>query len=234
MLNFHSELYYDLTTPVYYDSVRTTVYLNPVNSSSMLPYPVVKRTGGAVVPLLLFNYIQDRYTVSLGEVSFIQPYYEFLTDALTAQSNRSACFNLVVMNEGDVLSDSAFILEVEVNKNVTNTRMVSTSYLVFIPTFEDHSFSDTNWEIKQPVSHLVISVRLMQQGKSLWEKTYDVMQDLPYTRRGIKQSSTAYQACIDHLTECLSYATKEIAENISRDLHLLILAKQARDSLPPG
>ena len=68
----------------------------------------------------------------------------------------------------------------------------------------------------------------MQKEKCLWEKTYSVTQDLPYKRKGIEDSFYSYETCIENMTECLSYTTKEVVENISQNLHLLMLNKQSQ------
>jgi len=228
MQGIRSELFYELTTPVYPGDYYNTVYLNPIDYSAILPYTTVKRTGGKVIPLLFYNYFQDKYDVTLGENSLVQPYYEFLTDALLAQCNRSSCFNLKVKDNATILPDSAFILEVKINKNITTAKMMDKNVVWFIPNEGgDVIFGYSKWEVNRPVSSLEISARLMQHGNCLWEKTYAVDQDLSYQRRGIEAPARAYQTCIDDMAECLSYTTKGIVENISQNIHLLMLREQA-------
>jgi len=225
MLDIQSELYYELTTPVYSDSIYSTVYLNPIDYSAALPYTTVRKTGVRVIPLLLFNFIQDRYEVSLGESSLVQPYYDFLMDALLVECNRSSCFNLVESNNA-VLPDSALTLEIRINNNETTAKMICNTGLLFLPFFDDNSLGFSDWEINSLVSRLDITARLVQQGVCLWEKTYATQQNLSYKRQKIEESLTTFRICSDYLTECLSYTTKGIVENICRDLHLLTLLKQ--------
>ena len=224
MQNIQSELFYELTTPVYSENIDNTIYLNPVSDSVTISYTTVNKKGGKVIPLLFYNLVQNKYEVELGNYSLIQPYNEFLTDALMAQCNRSSCFNLKV-NDNFVIPDSALILEIEVNKNATTAKMVNKDVLFFIPISWDFTFGSSSWEVGEPVSWLEISARLMQKEKCLWEKTYSVTKDLPYKRKGIEDPFYAYETCIENMTECLSYTTKDVVENISQNLHIIMLAK---------
>ena len=227
MAGIQSELFYELTTPVYSENINDTIYLNLIDYSAILPYTTVKKKGGKVLPFLVYNLVQNKYEVTLGEGSLIQPYRDFLMDALLAQCNRSSCFTLKMKNDNAGLPDSALILEVKVNKNVTTAKMTNNDVAFINPFYDGYFQGFTNWEVNQPVSWLEISTRLVQQEKCLWEKTYTVTQDLSYHRRGIEKETEAYETCIDNMTECLSYTTKGVVENISRNLHLLMLQKKA-------
>jgi len=223
--DIQSELFYELTTPVYSENIDYTIYLNQIGDSTILPYTTVKKKRGKFIPLIIYNMSQDNYEVTLGNASLIQPYNDFLMDALLAQCNRSSCFDLIVKDDA-VLPDSALILDVEVNKNNTTAKMISKDVFIFIPIPNfAWSWSSSSWEVDQPVSWLEISARLMQQENCLWEKTYTVTWDYPYKSHGIEKPVQAYEICIDNMTECLSYATKGIVENISENLHLLMLEK---------
>ena len=225
MAGIKSELFYELTTPVYSENIDNTIYLDTIEDFATFPNTTVKRKGGVIIPLLFFNFEKDSYEVTLGENSLTQPYGDFLADALFAECNRSSCFNLKA-NTGDFLRDSVLILEIKVNKNVTTSKIISNSGALLLPIDGVFSIDFSDWEVKQSVSWLDISVRLMQQGNCLWEKTYSSTQDL-YGRKGIKEPLRAYETCINNMTECLSYTTKSIVEDISRNLHLLMLQKKA-------
>lgn len=224
MQGIQSELFYELTTPVYSGNIDNTIYLSLVEDTVSLMYTTVNRKSRKVLPLLFYNLEQYKYEVTLGEASLIQSYHEFLMDALFTQCNRSSCFNLKVKDE-TILPDSALILEVKVNRNITAAKMVSKEFSYVFPFYGAFVISSSGWEINQPVSWLGISVRLIQQEKCLWEKTYIDTQNPPYKRQGIEKPVEAYETCIDYLTECLSYTTKGIVENISQDLHLMMLEK---------
>jgi len=227
MMDIHSELFYELTTPVYYDA-RDTIYLNPIDYSAMLPYSAVRNKGRKNLTLLVYNYTKSKFEVTLGEGSLVQPYRDFLTDALSAQCNRSSCFNLKVKNDNVALPDSALILEVKINKNVTTVIIKNTDGAFLNPLCDGYFQGFYSWEADKPVSWLEITVRLMQQEKCIHEKIYTVTQEFPYDRQGIKDDMEAYQTCIDNMTECLSLTTKEIVENICQDLHLIMLQKKTK------
>ena len=225
MQNIQSELFYELTTPVFSENINNTIFLNPVSDSATFPYTTVNKKGGKVIPLIFYNLVQNKYEVKLGDGSLIQPYNEFLMDALLAQCNRSSCFNLRV-NDDIIIPDSALILEIKVNKNATTAKLVNNDVFFFIPIGEESlTFGSSNWEVDQPVSWLEISARLMQKENCLWEKTYSVVKDLPYKGEGIEDPFYAYETCIENMAECLSYTTKDVVENISENLHVIMLAK---------
>lgn len=226
MYGMRAELFYELTTPVYSENIENTVYLDSIDYSAMLPYSVVKKKSVVPVPLIIFNLVTEKFEVSLGNGSLIQPYHEFLTDALLAQCNRSSCFNLKE-KEDAVLPDSAMILEIKVNKNETNIKLASKDGAFINPFIEELLQGFSFWNVNDPVCRLEITARLLQQGNCLWEKTYALTQTLS-CHHYIEDPDRAYETCINDMTECLSYTTKSIVENISQNLHLLMLYKQAQ------
>ena len=222
MLGIESELFYVLTTPFYSENIEHTIYLNPVCDSTALPYSIVKKKGFLFIPLLVYNSMRRSFEVTLGNTSLIQTYPDFLVDALLAECNRSSCFDLIVKEEL-VVPDSAMILEVKVNKNTTTTKLVSSGGL-FLNPFMDWQFEGfSNWKVSRPVNNLEIAVRLMQHGNYLFEKTYTVVHTSENQQSNIEEAFNAYTNCIDEMTFCLSQTTKRVVEDISRDLHLLIL-----------
>ncbi|GHV29953.1 hypothetical protein FACS1894177_01700 [Bacteroidia bacterium] len=60
MLGMRSELFYELTTPVYSENKNDTIYLNPIDYSVILPFTIVRKKGRKFIPLLLFNLLQTK------------------------------------------------------------------------------------------------------------------------------------------------------------------------------
>jgi len=224
MQGIQSELFYELTTPVYSENINNTIYLSHIEDSVSISYTTVEKKGSKVFPFIFYNHVQNKHEITLGNSSLIQPYNEFLMDALLAQCNRSTCFELKEIDDA-VLPDSALILEVKVNKNRTSVDLIQREILCFIPITWYFMVSFTDWNVNKPVSWLEISARLIQQEKCLWEETYAVTKDFHYKQQRIALPFLAYEICIDNMTECLSYATKDVVENISQNLHLLMLAR---------
>ena len=224
MQGIESELFYMLTSPLYSGNIENTIYLNPVCDSTALPYTIVKKKGFVLIPLLVYNYMRKNYDVTLGNASLIQAYPDFLVDALLAECNRSSCFDLIVKDDL-VLPDSAMILEVKVNKNTTTAKLISNGGIFLNPFMEWQFEGFSNWKVTQPISGLEISVRLMQYENCLFEKTYTLAPDVFYQQGGIEEPFTAYKTCIEGMAWCLSQTTKQVVENISQDLHWLVLAQ---------
>jgi len=64
MAGIQSELFYELTTPVYSGNIDNTIYLDTIEDFSSFPNTTVKRKGGVIIPLLFFNFEKDSYEVT--------------------------------------------------------------------------------------------------------------------------------------------------------------------------
>ena len=215
-----SSLYYELTSPEYSGEANQTVYLDFINYSNLDYYTTIKKKGGLVVPLLLFNYEKNRFEVRLGENSLTQTYREFLTEALLAECNSSTAINLIDNNKEEA-PDSVCHLQVKVLCNQTSGKINLTESS--IPWFDAPGFI-TFPNHRAGITHtdLSIVVRLSQGDNCLLDKTYTVSNQLSGPQRGFEDSLQANEACLNTMTECLSLATKEIVESICQELSLVM------------
>ena len=221
-----SSLYYELTSPIYPEKTRQNVYLDFIDYSNMDYYTSVKRKKYTIIPLLLYNYEGELFNLRLGEHSLTQLYREFLTDALLTECNSSTCFHLINNQKEKVLPDSTYRLEVKIRKNETTAKIkLNQSIMLW---FEGELAEITNNKIRPSTSVLEISVRLTQSSNCLLDKTYSTEWKQSTSSRSFQDSPSANAACLDDMTECLSMATKEIVEEISREMHL-ILSLQAKN-----
>ncbi len=215
-----SNLYYELTSPVYTGEVKKTVYLDFIDYSNTDYYSTIRRKGGFVVPLILINYQQDRFQAHLGEHSLNYLYREFLTEALLTECNSSTCFRLRENKKSGTLPDSVYRLEVKVRENKTRAGiLLSETFLIW----SDDFFMDFTGAYVHPAhTTLSISVRLSDGKDCLLDKTYRVERKHPHRRRSYPDSYAANRACLDDMAESLSFATKELVEEISQELHLTL------------
>jgi hypothetical protein len=223
---FRSDLFYELSTPEYLGEINQTVYLNFIDYSNIDYHTTVKKNGILVVPLIFFNHWWEKYNVVLGESSLTQTYREFLTEALLTECNSSTCFNLKHGNT-DIVPESAYILDVKIAHNRTVSAIKLSNTAIFLPLGGD-SYFDMNFsssKVQPAISDLYISVRFTQGENCLLEKTYPIHQKLSCTGRGLEDSLLANETCLNNMTECLSVATKKIVEDISSELHLLMLGR---------
>jgi hypothetical protein len=223
MQKVQTGLYYDLSTDVYRGKITHTVYLNFIDYSNMEYAPMVKKKGTFVYPLLLINFWKEKYKITLGESTLMQPYREFLTEALLAECNRSTCFSLVENLQDTNPSDTTYVLNVKVLQNNTTSEIISND--LFIPFLSDWDLDlfESNYTINPAVSDLKLAVRLTQGENLLFEKTFHIQQKLKY--QGVKQGELSYVStnCMDNMTVCLSNTTQHIVEEISRFLHFAFL-----------
>lgn len=215
-----SSLYYELTTPIYQETPKQAVYLDFIDYSNMDYYTSVKRKKWLCLPLLFYNYEGELFQLRLGEFSLTQLYREFLTEALLTECNSSTCCQLIDNQQGKEIPDSACRLEVKIRKNETCAKVKLNQ--AAIPWFDGEILEFVNNSIRPATSSLVISVRLTRKEDCLLDKTYSTEYRQSVRKQRFEDSPSANAACLDDMTECLSMATKEIVEEISRDLHLIL------------
>lgn len=87
-----------------------------------------------------------------------------------------------------------------------------------------------NNKIRPAASSLAISIRLTQKEDCLLDKTYSTEYQQTTKAQRFEDSPSANAACLDDMTECLSMATKEIVEEISRDIHLILSLQPKADT----
>lgn len=218
-----SDLYYELTSVEYLNEVNKTVYLEFIDYSNTDYHTTIQRKGGFFLPLLLYNYERNNYRTRLGEHSLSQLYREFLTDALLAECNSSTCFQLLHDPDQREVADSIYRLEVKILQNETTGGVVLTKNHLIGLDGEYISFQSSRY--RPAHSQLQIAVRLSYQTTCLLNKTYQVQHKQSRKSRSYETSYDANQACLNDMAESLSLATKEIVEEISQELHLLMSAQ---------
>ncbi|MDL2212607.1 hypothetical protein LJC72_06340 [Bacteroides sp. OttesenSCG-928-D19] len=235
MLDNRAHLFYELTTPEYTGEVKNNIYLNFIDYSNMAYYTTMKKKGFVVVPLFFYNYTSTRFEAALGERSLTINFREFLTEALLTECNTSTCFNLID-NQQNIAPDSALVLDVRIMKNLTKGKMklrdtaIFTGYLDLILGHdeEDAIFpmfaGKTNNKVYPAITELIVKVTLSRKNEPLLEKEYKVNRGYRSASGGYGDTYITNSVCLDLMAESLSLATKEMVEEISRELHLLMLA----------
>jgi hypothetical protein len=219
------DLDYDLDTEEFLGNIHQTVYLNFIDNSNMEYYTTVKNNKVLVLPFIIYNYWHKKFNITLGENSFTQPYREFLRDALLAECNRSACFNLEDGVE-TAPPDSAYVLDIKILHNETQSGIKETNNFIIIPTYYSlFDFSYTDYQVLSISSNLEIAVRLLQGNTCLFEKNYYASREGEKSKMRLDNSSAASDVCVGKMTLCLANTTKSIVEDISSTLHLILLPK---------
>lgn len=218
-----SDLFYELTSLEYSGGIKDTVYLDFIDYSNTDYYTTIKKKGGFAVPLLIFNFEKNRFRTRLGEHSLNQLYREFLTDALLTECNSSTCFHLTDNKDNHVPADSTYRLEVKIkqNKTVGGVVLKESSFIWFGGDYV--SLPNSRYQPAQ--TELSIAIRFSYRDDCLLDKTYYTQYKHPRKSRQYEYSYEANQACLDNMAECLSHATKEIVEDISQELHILMFTR---------
>ncbi|WP_321424257.1 hypothetical protein [uncultured Bacteroides sp.] len=219
------DLFYELTTPVYSDSIKHDVYLNFIDYSNIDYETSVKRRSALIIPLILVNYVGESFNVTLGEGSLNMNFREFLTQALTTECNNSTCFNL--LERGDSVSEKGkYILNVKITHCRTSSRIkLNTTSVLW---FDDNmvyggDYAEFNNDKVRPAyTDLDLDVTLSLDGKIIHHKSYTTTYKQACGRHSIEMQART-EVCLNTMTKCLSFATKNIVEDVAKDLHLVLL-----------
>ena len=218
------DLFYELTTPIYSDSIKHDVYLNFIDYSNIDYETSVKRKSILIIPLIFVNYVGESFNVTLGEGSLKMNFREFLAQAITTECNSSTCFNLLDRND-TVSKKGKYILDVKITHCQTSSRIKlnNTSILWFDDNLVYGTYVEFNNEKDRPAyTDLALDVNLSFDSKIIYHKSY-----LTAYKQVCGSSSIATAArtevCLNNMTKCLSFATKNIVEDVSKDLHLVML-----------
>ncbi|MDR0893754.1 MAG: hypothetical protein LBN06_00390 [Prevotellaceae bacterium] len=215
-----SQMYYELTSPVYTGEVKDTVYMDFIDYSNMNYVTSIHRKGGYFIPLILFNLQRDNFSLLLGERSLNYLYREFLTEALLTECNSSTCFQLADNSDAMVNPDSVYRLEIKVRKNETVGGISILNILMLGLYWE---YVESRSTIYHPsITDLLISVRLTHAGDCLLDKTYEIKYKQPVMGRNDFYETDALQASMDNMAESLSLSTKKIVETICQELNLVM------------
>lgn len=221
-----TSLGYELTSQEYQGNIYANIYLNKMNGAGLVPMTTIKRKGTTVVPLILVNYVGEKFCAVLGETSLESPYRKFLTDALLTECNSSACFNLYEKKD-DLPADSIYLLDIEVTRCTTTSdiKLNNTSFL-WVDVFTGGGDMQTvfNGKVRPAITELTFTVTLERNGKRMHTKTFTVKHEQRFSQHGLGDSYMANQACLDNMAEGLSQATKQMIEEIAKDLSIFVMS----------
>jgi len=216
---------YELTSQEYKGDLYCDIILDPINGAGLIPMTTVKKKGTVIVPLIIFNYMKEKFETTLGETSVDIPYSRFLTDALLAECNTSACFNLFEnKGQGGKSPDSEYKLDITVSKcKTTSSLTLRSSTFLWVDVFnsEPDILTTLNNKVHPATSELEFNVTLNRNGETLHNKTYSLKHTHASIKRPVDEHDTNMTS-IDNMAEGLSYATKEIVEEIAADLSMVI------------
>ncbi len=214
-----TSLYYELSSAEYFGEKKQDVYLDFIPYSNMDYYTTSKRKGGYIIPLILYNIQSTRYMTRLGEGSLTQTYREFLTEALLAECNSSSCCNLID-NQKEIAADSTYRLNIKIVQNETGSKVILSTHTML--WFDGETIEMYHNKAGDAWTNLAIEALLTKNEEVLFEKTYQ----LDHTERTrdyrYDDSVMANEACLDLMGRSLSQATKQVVENISLELDMLL------------
>lgn len=215
---------YELTSAEYKGEILCNVYLNSLDGAGLIPRTTIEKAGRTVVPLLIVNYMGEKFKAQLGESSLNSPYRKFLTEALLAECNSSSSFNLYEKPE-KAGTDTEFLLDIKVNRCQTSSLIkLNSTAILWVDIFSGDSDFATilNNSIKPAITELDFDVNLSRDGESIYHKSYSLKHNQIYHHSSTSDTYSANQACLDNMAEGLSLATKEIVEQIVTNLSLVI------------
>lgn len=217
-----TSLGYELTSPEYKGELYCNVLLNPIEGAGLVPQTTIIKKGNVVVPLILVNYVGEKYESSLGETSLDIPYQQFLTEAFLAECNTSSCFNLYKAEDSTNV-ESDFLLDIKVGKCQTKSKFkFNNTAILWVDIFNgDGDFmSFFNHKLNPATTELEFKVTLTHKNNPIFNKDYKVTHT--NNENSIRREGNINYDSLNNMAESLSLATKEIVERISTDLSLTI------------
>jgi len=222
--SMRTDLFYELTTPIYQGNITHDVYLNFIDYSNLNYETTVKRKSTLVLPLIFVNYIGESFQVTLGERSLNTTFREFLTQALTTECNSSTCFNL--LQRTDTINEKGnYILDVKIDscQTISKIKLDNTSILWFDNEMNYSSYAEIyNDKIRPAYTKLSLDVTLIFNGEIIHHKIYSTEYQQAYGSHSFESTARTNEVCLDNMAQCLSYATKKIVEDVSKELHLIM------------
>ncbi|MBR1941019.1 MAG: hypothetical protein IJ845_06775 [Bacteroidaceae bacterium] len=220
MNTLRSNLYYELTSKQYEGVIYDTIYMDFIDFSNMEYYTQVKRNGGYIIPLLIFNMQRTNFRTILGEYSLTQTFREFLTEAMLAECNSSTSFELIDNKDSIYDTTNRYRLHLKVEHNETHGTLNHTGYLIMLPNINDEVEGEGG-KVRPSSTKLSIHATLTCGDETLLDKTYSVTHKQSDTLRGFSSNYEVTATCLDDMTQSLSLATKKIVELISQELNML-------------
>lgn len=224
--SMRTSLGYELTSQEYQGNIYADIYLDNLNGAGLIPQTNIKRKGTTVVPLILVNYVGEKFCATLGETSLESSYRQFLTDALLAECNSSACFNLYE-NTGKIKTSPAYTLDIEIKRCLTTSeiKLNNTSFL-WVDIFTGGGDMQTifNSKVRPATTELAFTITLKKDGIQMHTKEFTVKHEQRCNPHGLGDSYMANQACLDNMAEGLSQATRQIVEEIAKDISIVIIS----------
>ncbi|MCD8261222.1 MAG: hypothetical protein LUD15_06845 [Bacteroides sp.] len=226
---YRSNLFYELSTPLYPDTALTRVHLKFIDCSNMDYYTGVREKGTIILLLLLYMYDKHRFKSRLGEASVYPTYREFLTEALLTECNSSTCLHLVEEGQTPPSDPSAYTMEVKIINNQTYAITTTGSHSVIwfeweYLTFEKH-------RLKQVETDLSIRITIARGEETLHDKVYSRKWMQSLYDRNYPDRQKLNRICVEYMAEPLSRCTKELVEDIATELHLLFTGFMYKEKL---
>ena len=223
MQNIQTDLGYEMTTPEYKGEIQYNVVLNELSASNMDVRTDVKRTSNICIPLLFVNYLGANFRVRLGEQSLKRPYRDFLKDALLSECNSSAKFNLIDKMPDNMPIDSMYILDVKMKDVDTQANIRYNNTLMILPILDNSGvFEFANYKSKTAQTSLIANVTLCYGTRCLFQKEYEITYNKNRGEYANQSNEDVALNCMDNMAFSLSQATKQLVENISQEIDLVL------------
>jgi len=197
-----------------------TISLGNFNNQIIDSITNVIVTKRIIIPLLVFNYFDRKYDVSLGQSNLDQNYTDFFKNSFIAESHRSGKYSFVDSNVSD------YILDIKIDRCNTTSKYQTTITDVYLGDYVMTTVKEKGFPSE---SKLVLSVKLKSKNKVVFEKDYEFDKTRAFSRL---RSSQAYTSrtffnnnnvirtfFITNMVETLSLNTKECIELIIDDIN---------------
>ncbi|WP_370479049.1 hypothetical protein [Tamlana flava] len=190
------------------------VYFELFDSIPLNNYTPFNKKGWGAIPLVAFNLFWQNYEVVMGQDMAFPNYHQFFSESIITESQRTGCFTLKEKQS----EHDTYILKLMIDKCETKSKLTSTfGFMVggyTASSGDGHTGKPSNTE-------LIVNAELLQNGVTIFEKEYNLIHHQPFLSKTY-QAPNARNTDIDlkhNMVESLSFATKNIIENIILDIN---------------
>jgi len=207
---FDEPLYYLHDTQIKDCDKSTSLAIGSLSGELLDSSTTAKKLKNIILPFLFVNYLENNYTVQLGQNSLTQDYKLFFASSFMDESERTGCYRFIRQS-----NHPTYVLELNFDTCLTTSVFQQKTTVIFMVI----AYSTLYQEVASPAqTSLGVTAQLKRDGNVVFEKKYSIKQTQPYTDKGMNVRSD----CVTNMVESLALGTKECIEQIIQDVNRVI------------
>jgi len=208
--NFTGQYLYE--TSKFTGQKRHTIYINPTvqMGQNIMAETAVKRDSWVVIPAIIFNYWDARFSLKFGSKLVTEPIDSLMISTLTKEIYRSCSFNLT---NNPLKAEYELLISIDsLNGKGFYTRGAMTLYLLFASSYDV-------WERAGPFAiEMVTTYKLLKNNETVFERQFSSLGNTgPYSREvsdAVPLQKDYVVRVVETISEVIKNTNSSIAKNI--------------------